>query len=287
MTLASTLARTLSASFALSFLTVMSPVVADTTTEAGAQPETEAPIDDAAARGRQFAEEADEADRGFKWMSADGRMILIDARGNQNIREFESRILEDLEDGDRGTIVFLRPPDIAKTALLTIGNKGVDDHQWIYLPALKRVKRISASGKTGSFVGSEFTYEDLGSPQLDDYSYLWLAEEPCPGDASLVCTVLQRVPHDKDSGYSRIVSWYDNSTFRILKAEYYDRKGALLKVLIASDFELFKDRFWRAHRLVMTNQVNGKSTEMVWRGFDFDTALDENDFTTRALERLQ
>jgi len=239
------------------------------------------------AKGRHFAEQAWEANSGFQWSSATGLMVLIDSRGNRSEREFESRVVEDLEAGDLGTLVFLAPPDIAKSALLTIGQKEGDDHQWIYLPALKRVKRISASGKTGAFMGSELTYEDLGSPQLEDYSYLLLAEEPCPTDPALACTVLERKPLDRESGYSRIVSWYDTTTFRIVKSDFYDRKGTLLKTMTADRFELYKERFWRARRLVMQNHVTGKGTEMLWSNFDFDTELKSEDFTTRALERLQ
>lgn len=239
------------------------------------------------AKGLRLAEEAKAQAEGYKYSTASGRMILRTASGASSERQFTTQAVEVGDGEDRGMLVFTYPPDIARTALLTIGNKSDDDDQWLYLPALKRVKRISAGGKTGSFVGSEFSYEDLSAPQIEDYTHLWLREEPCPGHAELLCDVVERRPKDEDSGYTRIVSWQDQTNYRSYYAEFYDRKDALLKTLTSYDYKLYKDRFWRASRLVMTNVVTGKSTEMIWESFDFDTPLAAEDFTTRALERLQ
>jgi len=242
-------------------------------------------------KGLRLAEEAKAANEGFKWQTAAGRMILRDAQGNTNERAFTSEILEDQDKSDqegvRGIIVFQHPPDIKNTALLTIGQLHEDDYQWLYLPALKRVKRISGTGKTGSFVGSEFSYEDLSAAAIEDYDYVWLAEEPCPGAETLTCNQVERRPKDNDSGYSRIVTWEEVGTFRTFKSDFYDRKGALLKTLVIARDEKFKDRWWRAMDMTMTNHINGKSTQMLWSAYDFDTPLSEGDFTVRALERLQ
>jgi len=250
-------------------------------------PENETPEQ----KGLRLAEEAKALNEGYRWQTASGRMILRDSQGNTNERQFNSRILEDQDKSDdegvRGIIVFLHPPDIKNTALLTIGQEADDDYQWLYLPALKRVKRISGTGKTGSFVGSEFSYEDLSAAAIEDYSYAWLAEEPCPGNESLTCNVVERRPKDNDSGYSRIVGWEEQDSFRVFKTDFYDRKGTLLKTLVVNRQEKFKDRWWRAMDMTMTNHVTGKSTQMIWSAYDFDTPLSANDFTVRALERLQ
>lgn len=243
-------------------------------------------------KGRRLAEEAEASAEGFKWSTTTGRMILSDGRGNTNERTFESRILEDTDpsddEGDRGILVFIDPPDVRNTALLTIGQlDGGDDHQWLYLPALKRVKRISSTGKSGSFVGSEFSFEDFGAPDIDDYSYRWLDEQPCPSAPELVCNVIERQPTDSESGYSKIVSWQEAETYRTFQSDFYDRKGTLLKTLKIDEHALYKDRYWRALDMTMTNHVNGKSTQMLWSSYDFDTPLYESDFTVRALERLQ
>ena len=104
--------------------------------------------------------------------------------------------------GDLGIIVFSKPRDIRGTALLTHANvEPSDDDQWLYLPAVKRVKRISSSNRTGKFVSSEFSYEDLGSQEVEDYTYKWLRDEPCPTDASLTCHVTESYPKNPKSGY--------------------------------------------------------------------------------------
>lgn len=242
-------------------------------------------------KGLRLAEEAKAAAKGYHQQSATGRMVLRDAQGNTNERSFESRILEDLdetdEEGLRGIIIFLSPPDIKNTALLTIGQKSADDYQWLYLPALKRVKRISGTSKTGAFVGSEFSFEDLSAAAIEDYEYKWLSEEPCPDQAGLTCNVIERRPKDDESGYSRIVSWEEVGTFRHFKTDFYDRKGTLLKTLTVTRQEKFNDRWWRAMDMVMSNHITGKSTQMLWSNYDFDTPLQAGDFTVRALERLQ
>jgi len=238
-------------------------------------------------KAMRIMREAEARDDGYKWSTAQGLMILRNASGSSSEREFTTKAVEVSEDEGRGMLIFTAPADIARTALLTIGYKNEDDDQWLYLPALKRVKRISAGGKTGAFVGSEFSYEDLSAPAIEDFTHLWLGEAPCPGQEALVCDIIERRPLDEDSGYTRIVTWQDQSDYRAHYSEFYDRKNALLKVLQTFDYQLHKDRYWRASRLVMTNVVNGKSTEMIWQSFDFDTPLSAEDFTTRSLERLQ
>ena len=94
------------------------------------------------------------------------------------------------------------------------------------MPALKRVKRISASNRSGSFMGSEFSYEDMGVPEVEKFKHKFLRDEPC---GELMCTVSERIPLDKKSGYSRQIVWRDKGELRDQKIEYYDRKGAHLK----------------------------------------------------------
>lgn len=268
------------------------PAASDPGEEEAAPEEASPPAEETPEeKGLRLAEEAKARGEGFRWQTARGRMILRDAQGNTNERIFESRVLEDLDDSDeegvRGIIIFQHPPDIKDTALLTIGQRKADDHQWLYLPALKRVKRISGTSKTGSFVGSEFSFEDLSAAAIEDYEYKWLVDEPCPGAEDLTCHVIERRPKDDESGYSRIVTWEEVDNFRAYKSDFYDRKGTLMKTLTVTRQELFKDRWWRAMDLIMVNHITGKSTQMVWSNYDFDTPLAENDFTVRALERLQ
>ena len=121
-------------------------------------------------RGLEIATERDRRDLGFGDFSADLVMTLRNRHGEESTRKLSSRNLEQENDGDKSLVVFDSPADIDGTALLTFSHKTGDDDQWLYLPALKRVKRISSSNKSGPFVGSEFAYEDISSQELEDYT---------------------------------------------------------------------------------------------------------------------
>lgn len=237
-------------------------------------------------KGLRIAQETRDHDEGFGSVEAVGAMVLRDAQGDTSERSFVSRTL-DGSGGveDRSIILFRTPRDIEGTALLTISNLDRDDDQWLFLPAFNRVRRISASGQTSSFVGSEFSFEDMRVPVVDKYTYRWLGDERCPGAENLICWVNERHPRDTDSGYTRVISWIDQEEFRIWRVDYYDRRNAFLKTLTASSFQRYEGRFWRADFLTMVNHQTGKSTDLTWESYDFDVELNERDFTTRALER--
>ena len=160
-------------------------------------------------------------------------MILRNRHGEESRRRIRLRTLEVDNDGDKSLTIFDSPKDVTGTAFLNFTHKVGDDDQWLYLPALKRVKRISSSNKSGSFMGSEFAYEDIASQEIEKYTYKWLRDEMYN---SVECFVVERYPVDREnSGYSRQVSWLDKEEYRTRKVEYYDRKDAHLKTLTMSD----------------------------------------------------
>ncbi len=236
-------------------------------------------------KGREIAERGAEREEGYGDSLAAGEMILRDAGGQESQRRFHSSSLEMADDGDRTLMVFEWPGDIEGTALLTHAHVVGDDDQWLYLPALKRVKRISSSNKSGSFVGSEFSYEDLVPAEVEKFTYLWLRDEPCPTDPALACHVYERRAIDQSSGYSREVIWRDQDAYRIQRTDYYDRRDALLKTLTTDGYQLYNEKYWRPDSMLMQNLLTGKSTLMLWSDYEFSTGLNERDFTTRALER--
>lgn len=237
--------------------------------------------------GLELARRGAERVDGYGDSRAEGEMILRDAQGRESVRRFAFASLEMPDDGDRTLIVFEWPGDIDGTALLTHAHKRAEDDQWLYLPALKRVKRISAANRSSSFVGSEFAFEDLIPSEIEKYAYLWLRDEPCPNETGLDCHVYERRPDEIVSGYTRQVVWRDSDAFRIQRIDYYDRKEALLKTLTSDGYERHEDRFWRPATMHMANHQNGKSTTMTWRDYRFATGLGERDFSTRALERVR
>ena len=238
-------------------------------------------------KGLGIAVEADRYDEGFGDYRVDGEMILRNKHGQESVRVFQNRILEVADDGDKSLIVFARPRDIKGTALLTFTHNTGSDDQWLYLPALKRVKRISSSNKSGAFVGSEFAYEDLSSQEVEKYTYKWLRDEPCPGAEDLSCTVSERYPTDRKSGYTRQVVWLERQTYRPFKIDYYDRRDARLKTVTFHGYRQYLDRYWRADKLLMRNHQTGKSTELMLSNYDFRTGLSERDFNKSSLKRTR
>jgi outer membrane lipoprotein-sorting protein len=238
-------------------------------------------------RGLAIARAARDSQAGFQSFTATGRMTLRDRHGSESTRDFRTKTLEVQGDGDKTLIVFDRPRDIEGTALLTHAHKVGNDDQWLYLPALRRVKRITSAGKTGSFAGSQFSYEDLVAAPIERFDYKWLGDAPCPRIETLVCHVNEQYPRDDDSGYRRQRIWLDTEAYRVFRSEFYDRKNALLKVLVVNGYQLHEQRYWQPTQLVMTNMRTEKSTVMDWTAYDFSVELDDDDFSRRGLERVR
>jgi len=186
-------------------------------------------------KGFAIAAESDRSDRGFVDSVVELEMILKNSAGRESRRNLEIRTLEVPNEklGDKSLVVFSNPKDIKGTALLSHAKIVAADDQWLYLPALKRVKRISSSNKSGPFVGSEFAFEDFTALELNKFSYKWLRSETLGG---LPCEVVERVPKYKNSGYSRQLAWTDTVDKQVRKVEFYDRRGALLKTLTLSNY---------------------------------------------------
>lgn len=238
--------------------------------------------DDAADKGLALMEEADARDGGWVDGRAALRMVLRNRQGQESVRELRIELLEVEGDGDRSLTVFGAPRDIKGTALLSFTHALTPDEQWLYLPALQRVKRIASANKSGPFVGSEFAYEDLTSQEVEKYTYRWLREETRDGHRTAVIEARPAYPH---SGYTRQIIWLDLDIYRPLVIEYYDRKDSLLKTLTASGHAQYLDRYWRPARMFMLNHQTGKSTELLWSDYAFRLGLDARDFDQNRLKR--
>ena len=234
--------------------------------------------------GLQIAKDARSRERGFGNFTAQQAMILRNKQGQQSERKVRVKVLEVAEDGDKSLFVFDEPQDVKGTAFLIHAHRESADDQWLYLPALKRVKRISSSNRSGSFIGSEFAYEDMSPQEVEKFTYRYLRDEPC---GELTCTVTERIPTDKKSGYRRQLIWQDRETLRTWKVEYYDRKDAHLKTLMLDDYDQYLDQYWRAGKMTMVNHLSGKSTVLNWVDYQFQTDLDDKDFTKTGLKRVR
>jgi len=235
-------------------------------------------------KGLKIATDADLANNGFVDTTANMQMVLRDRAGRESKRKMRYWTLEMDTDGERTLILFDTPADVRGTAMLTHSHGNKADDQWMYLPAFKRVKRISSANRTGSFMGSEFAYEDLGSPEVSKYSYIWQRDEAC---GKQTCYVNQRTPADKHSGYSRQLVWSDTKYYRPYKIEFYDRQGALQKTLIFAGYQQYLSKYWRAGKMTMTNHQTGKSTDLLWQDYKFQTGLDARRFKKNYLKRAR
>jgi outer membrane lipoprotein-sorting protein len=234
-------------------------------------------------KGLEIAKEADRRDEGYGDSRSKMVMILRNKRGQESKRELDIRTLEVKGDGDKSMTVFHTPRDVRGTALLTFSHGVEPDEQWLYLPALRRVKRIASNNKSGPFMGSEFAYEDLSSQEVEKYTYKYLKDEKVDG---VDCFLVEQYPVSKDSGYTRLQAWLDKDEYRLRKIDFYDRKGALLKTLTPSEYKQYLGKHWRAHKMHMVNHQTGKSTELIWSEFKFKTGLKDDDFTRTRLQQV-
>lgn len=230
-------------------------------------------------RGLEIAKAAEQADLGFGSSTVELKMTLKNKNGQTSERSLTTKTLELTEDGDKSLIIFKTPKDVKGTSTLTFTHKVGSDDQWLYLPSIKRVKRISSNNKSGPFVGSEFAYEDLSSQEVEKYSYKFLEEKE-----NLL--IVEQDPVDPKSGYiRRLVTYNKSKGYRIESVEFYDRKNSLLKTLNYSDYKLYKDKFWRAGTFKMVNHQSNKETILNFSDYNFDVNLTVDDFSQAALQR--
>ena len=146
------------------------------------------------------------------------------------------------------------------------------------------MKRVSSSNQSVPSVGSEFAYEDLSSLEVEKYIYRYLKDETVDGQESYV---IEKIPVDKKSGYTKQISWIDKAEYRTLRTDYYDRKGELLKTFLAIGYKSYGKNYWRADRFSMNNVQTGKETELVWTDYVFTEGLTDRDFDKNRLKRIR
>ncbi len=235
-------------------------------------------------KGLRIISEADKRDIGWHDQQASLKMILRNRFGQETERANRNKTLEVQGDGDKSLIIFDTPHDVKGTAFLSFTHATKPDDQWLYLPALKRVKRIASANKSGPFIGSEFAYEDIASQEVSKYKYKFLRDDKLDGRD---CWVIESYPQYEYSGYTRLITWLDKDMYHPLKVEFYDRKNSLLKTLTYHEYKKYLDKYWRTHRMEMVNHLTGKSTTLKWLEIKFKTGLTERDFDRNALKRAR
>ncbi|GAD07139.1 hypothetical protein HQ45_00300 [Porphyromonas crevioricanis] len=213
-------------------------------------------------------------------------MTLINKRGSTRERKLLSYSI-DMGKGkkDRKTILFfLYPGDVKGTGFLTWDYDSADkeDDRWLYLPSMKKVRRISgSSAKKDYFMGSDFTYDDMGGRHVDEDTHFLLAEETLAGHK---CWKVESKPRDNRDVFSSKMTWVRQDCLIPVKVEYYDKMGKLHRRLELSEISKVNG-FWVAKKMHMTNVQNGHQTILEIKNPKFDLPLDESKFNVATLEK--
>ncbi len=240
----------------------------------------------ASQKGYDIAARSDRTDSGFGDSKVDFIMTLRNAAGQTTTREVTITTLEKPDEsvGDMSLVVFNTPKDVKGTALLSHAKILEPDNQWLYLPALKREKRISSANKSGPFVGSEFAFEDFTTQELNKFTYKYIEEGEFDG---MPVDIVERFPRYENSGYTKQIAYTDQEIFQVRKVEFYDRKEALLKTLTLEDYREYEGGIHRSHKFVMINHQTGKETDLDYSDYEFGLGLDQDDFVKGVLRRIR
>jgi hypothetical protein len=210
---------------------------------------------------------------------------------NGQAREREISMATKLYDGgktEKRIYRFLSPADVQGTGILVYDYEAKPDDVWIYLPALRKTRRVVSTQRAQSFMGSEFSYGDLNIPSLDDFGYTLVKEEASGGEP---CYVIDLVPKSKEiaeaEGYSKKTYWVSKAKMAVVRGLYYDKDGKLLKELIAQDIKLLdpKNKRYRAMHMEMINKQNGRKSVFETKKVTFSPSTKDEYFTTAYLER--
>ncbi|NHZ84793.1 MAG: outer membrane lipoprotein-sorting protein [Planctomycetia bacterium] len=215
-------------------------------------------------------------------MTANLSMILENSRGDQRIREIK-QFIKDFGDTEKKIMFFTAPADIKNTTFMnwSYANENKSDDQWIYLPALKKIKRISSDSKNDYFMGSDFTYDDLGDRHPAQDTHTILKEEMING---VNCYVIESIPNDKDYMYSRTVTWVIKDKWIGLKKEFYDEDNEYFKQLTLNDYKEF-DNIIVITSVIMKNEQENHQTEMRLSNVRINSGISDSQFTERMMKR--
>ncbi|MDQ6998430.1 MAG: outer membrane lipoprotein-sorting protein [Mariprofundus sp.] len=212
---------------------------------------------------------------------------LIDRRGNIREREMVS-FRKDYGRDSKSITYFLAPSNIRDTALLTWDYDGIakDDDQWLYLPALKKVRRISSSDRGDYFMGTDFTFEDIKqTPELEDYNWHLTGSEALDGQQVWVVEGEPKTDDlKKNLGYSKTRYYIRKDINMYIRVDYWDRKGKALKNLVSEEITQING-VWTAMKGTMTNIQSGHRTELSFSDHRYNTGLSDRTFSERMLKR--
>mgnify|MGYP001586177929 CR=1 FL=1 len=218
-----------------------------------------------------------------------GTLVINDGKGNQRVRKFSTAQKTDAAKNMTKTVMrFLEPADVKGTGILTYEYDNKDNDMWLYMPALRKIRRIVSSEKSKSFMGSEFSNSDITKPKLSEYTYKVLGSETIDG---VECWKIEMVPATKEIvdeyGYSKRVGWLGKADYTSRRYEYYDLDGKLAKVMLTEKVKLIdeKNKKYQPVEITMENKQNGRSSRFVTEKIVFNPNVNEEYFTTDYLQK--
>jgi len=237
--------------------------------EGGSQPE-----DDEA---REIYEELDRRLGAVTYETATLNMRIVDPRGRVRERNLDTW---SYNEGDvrQSLVKFNAPADVRGTGLLTL-SEGDTEVQRFYLPALNRIQTIAGSGRSDRFMGSDFTYDDLGSQDPDAFSFTTLSHDRQAGRITV------RGERNTEAAYAWADFMIDTERYVLLKATYFAEDGTALRELTADDITELREGIWRAGKLTMRDLIEERYTELVWTSRTIDEPINPMVFTERYLQR--
>ncbi len=216
-------------------------------------------------------------------------MIIYDSKGHKRTRKIKQVTkLFDNGNTEKKLIKFLAPADVKGTGFLTFDYKTKDDDMWLYMPALRKTRRIVSSEKAKSFMGSEFSYADMTPPNIEDFKYKLLGQEKVDG---VQCWKIEIIPLNEDvedeNGFSKKIGFISQKDFTLRKAMFYDFDGELFKILRAKNIKLLdkKHKKYRPLYMEAVNKQNGRKSVLKIQKIQFNPNVKNKYFTTSYLER--
>lgn len=226
-------------------------------------------------RGRELFEEVDARRNRIQYETSSMKMVIFDSRGRTRTREITSYNFAE-GDIERSLLYFEKPANVRGTGFLTL-TEGSDEVQKLYLPALGKIQTITAAQKGDRFMGSDFTYEDLGDQNPDDFEFELISEE---GNIAKI-----RATKTEESEYAYQIFYVNTDTYLLDKAEYYNDRDEIVKRLEATDPVEVDTEIWRSNAMVMYDLKSGRKTELSWSDRSINEQIPDWRFTERALLR--
>ncbi|MFP4522608.1 MAG: outer membrane lipoprotein-sorting protein, partial [Fibrobacterota bacterium] len=210
------------------------------------------------------------------------KMELIDRNGHIRERKVVSAFKES-DEGEKTLMTFKSPADVEGTGFLnwTYNDPGKDDDQWLFLPALGRIRRISSSSKGDYFMGTEFTYDDMGDRKPDEDTHKLLGEEKA---GEKLCYKIESVPKEEDYMYSRKLVWIDKESYLPVKVKFFDEDGEFLKEMNTSGIKKIGG-FWTVTGMVMENVQKDRKTKLTFNDIVYNSGVRDMFFTKRMLKK--